>query len=141
MTLSLFFTKNQFVRHENKIVRCENILSCYYSYFCKRKEKLFRHYLLEEVIISEHQEVSIDSDEGQPCTMIVIQRIGDGREKEIYRADIQPNSTFVYSAPSGISAVTTEQSAGKFYDLQGRQLKGNPTQRGIYIVNGKKVVK
>ena len=96
---------------------------------------------VRKVIISEHQEVSIDSDEGQPCTMIVIQRIGDGREKEIYRADIQPNSTFVYPAPSGISAVTTEQSAGKFYDLQGRQLKGNPTQRGIYIVNGKKVVK
>ena len=27
-----------------------------------------------------------------------------------------------------------------FYDLQGRQLKGNPIQQGIYIKDGKKVV-
>ena len=94
----------------------------------------------KEAIVSAHQEVTIDSDEGVPCTMIVIQRLGDGRTREIFRAEIQPNSTFVYPT-TGISAVTTELSSGKIYDLQGRQLKGNPTQRGIYIKDGKKFVK
>lgn len=28
---------------------------------------------------------------------------------------------------------------GVYYDLQGRKLTGKPTQRGIYIVNGKKM--
>ena len=81
-----------------------------------------------------------DYDEDEPCIFIVSQRLGDRSTREIFRAEIKPNEKFVYPA-TGISAVTTEQSAGKIYDLQGRQLKGNPTQRGIYIVNGKKVVK
>ena len=27
------------------------------------------------------------------------------------------------------------------YDLQGRRIEGQPTQKGVYIVNGKKVIK
>ena len=81
-----------------------------------------------------------DYDEDEPCIFIVSQSLGDRSTREIFRAEIKPNETFVYPA-TGISAVTTEQSTGKIYDLQGRQLKGNPTQRGIYIVNGKKVIK
>jgi len=30
--------------------------------------------------------------------------------------------------------------AGAWYTLDGRRLSGKPTQKGIYIVNGKKVV-
>ena len=56
-----------------------------------------------------------------------------------------------YSAtPNGIDPITTtairevsKLDAGHnaiFYDLQGRQLKGNPIQQGIYIKDGKKVV-
>ena len=29
---------------------------------------------------------------------------------------------------------------GKWYSLSGQQLEGKPTQKGVYIVNGKKVV-
>jgi hypothetical protein len=56
-----------------------------------------------------------------------------------------------YSAtPNGIDPITTtairevsKLDSGHnaiFYDLQGRQLKGNPIQQGIYIKDGKKVV-
>ena len=76
-----------------------------------------------------------------PCTYTLTEVLYDGQKKEIFKIDVQPGETLVYPTPTGINAVTTEQSAGKIYDLQGRQLKGNPTQRGIYIVNGKKVVK
>ena len=44
--------------------------------------------------------------------------------------------------PSGISQWHTSQKAmpDVYYDLQGRQLDGKPTQRGIYILQGKKVM-
>ena len=44
--------------------------------------------------------------------------------------------------PSGIRTVRGSQSTAETcYDLQGRRFNGDPTQHGIYIVNGKKVVK
>ena len=45
--------------------------------------------------------------------------------------------------PTGIRSITpavSPMSDGSFYTLDGRKLSGKPTQRGIYIVNGKKVV-
>lgn len=44
------------------------------------------------------------------------------------------------SAPSGIDAFTTDMQDGKYYDLQGHAIDGVPTEPGIYIVNGKKVM-
>ena len=35
----------------------------------------------------------------------------------------------------------TTNHGNTIYDLQGRKLNGEPTQKGIYIVNGKKVIK
>jgi hypothetical protein len=32
------------------------------------------------------------------------------------------------------------KSYDSYYDLQGRRLQGQPTQKGVYIVNGRKVV-
>ena len=47
---------------------------------------------------------------------------------------------------TGISQLTIDNSqltikAGAWYTLDGRRLSGKPTQKGIYIVNGKKVVR
>ena len=44
--------------------------------------------------------------------------------------------------PSGISQWHTSQKAmpDVYYDLQGRRLDGKPAQRGIYILQGKKVM-
>ena len=41
----------------------------------------------------------------------------------------------------GIAQVNVkEQKASQVYDLQGRLINGRPTQQGIYIINGKKMV-
>ena len=42
---------------------------------------------------------------------------------------------------TGISIATAEaQQNGVYYDLNGRQIQGKPAQKGLYILNGKKVV-
>ena len=38
------------------------------------------------------------------------------------------------------SPLTIDHSAGKWYDISGRRLSGKPTQRGVYINNGKKII-
>ena len=43
--------------------------------------------------------------------------------------------------PTGISAVETDAANdGAWYTLSGVKLDGKPTEKGIYICNGKKVV-
>jgi len=46
---------------------------------------------------------------------------------------------------TGIISATLNDSAegtnGEYYDLQGRRIEGQPTLKGVYIVNGKKVIK
>ena len=45
------------------------------------------------------------------------------------------------SASTGISELTIPDSVkGDFYTLDGRKLDGKPTKKGVYIVNGRKVV-
>ena len=46
--------------------------------------------------------------------------------------------------PTGISSIDNSQSAigseaGAWYTIDGRKLNGKPAQKGIYIVNGRKV--
>ena len=42
---------------------------------------------------------------------------------------------------TGISNVKTDAAEkAKWYDLSGRPLNGEPTQAGVYVKNGKKVV-
>ena len=41
----------------------------------------------------------------------------------------------------GIADVVTEKASAKAYNLQGMQVKNNTKQHGIYIINGKKVVR
>ena len=45
---------------------------------------------------------------------------------------------------TGIITISADQPAAVrdgIYDLQGRRIEGQPTQKGVYIVNGKKVIK
>ena len=41
---------------------------------------------------------------------------------------------------TGIGSVKAGSEAGVWYDLNGKRLSGKPTQKGLYIKNGKKVV-
>ena len=43
-------------------------------------------------------------------------------------------------ATTGISEVRSAPSSGAWFSLDGRQLSGRPTARGIYVNNGKKVM-
>ena len=40
----------------------------------------------------------------------------------------------------GHSPLAIDHTTGKWYDISGRRLSGKPTQRGIYIHNGKKII-
>ena len=42
--------------------------------------------------------------------------------------------------PTGIEAPTVEQGETTIYDLQGRKIQSGEIKRGIYIINGKKVI-
>ena len=44
--------------------------------------------------------------------------------------------------PSGIDKVRSQTSdvRGAFFGLNGRRLNGEPTQKGVYIHNGKKII-
>lgn len=50
------------------------------------------------------------------------------------KADVQPE------LPTAISTVEADDAEDVYYDLSGRPLKGKPTQKGVYIKDGKKVV-
>ena len=52
-----------------------------------------------------------------------------------------PQIRLVFNSATGIERVDREQSTvDSWYSLDGRRLPGKPSQKGIYIVNGKKVV-
>jgi hypothetical protein len=52
--------------------------------------------------------------------------------------DIFLYTTITKGDPTGINAISKDKNAGTFYNLQG--VKVNPTQKGIYIQNGRKMV-
>jgi hypothetical protein len=58
-----------------------------------------------------------------------------------YYLDTSDNIWKVYEGTSGISALTKEQLGGQWYTLDGRKLPAIPTKKGVYIRNGKLVIK
>ena len=56
-------------------------------------------------------------------------------------ASAAPQIRLVFNSATGIERVDREQSTvDGWYDLNGRRLPGKPTKKGVYIVNGKKMV-
>jgi len=57
---------------------------------------------------------------------------------------VVPQSSGVKMYPFGgttdITSINVDEESGVYYDLQGRRLNGQPTERGIYITNGKKIL-
>ena len=41
---------------------------------------------------------------------------------------------------TGIDSVKVSAVNSVWYDLNGRKLEGNPTKKGVYIQNGRKVI-
>ena len=41
---------------------------------------------------------------------------------------------------TGINALSVNESVDSYYTLDGRKVQGQPAEKGVYIVNGRKVV-
>ena len=76
----------------------------------------------------------------QPADTILNFRMKDATKIKDVKVIPKRGTVSSGSAPSGIDAFTTDMQDGKYYDLQGHAIDGVPTEPGIYIVNGKKVM-
>lgn len=65
-------------------------------------------------------------------------KVDDGGDS----AESQESYYFMTGTASGIQPIAVERTEGsaQWFDLQGRRLQGQPTGKGVYIVNGRKVV-
>ena len=73
--------------------------------------------------------------------------LSDSKLFDIYKAFVagsQKSATRLALVRDGATAIdlvtTPDEGEGKWFDLQGRQLDGKPSKKGLYINNGKKVI-
>ena len=59
---------------------------------------------------------------------------------KFYEAELIETMVTIGDGTSGISNVNVNDNDNRYYTLDGQLLQGKPTQKGVYIVNGRKVV-
>ena len=102
--------------------------------------------------LAERETVEIPYNVSEPTYVYIYAGTGIQAARSVgaARAAAAENSVKVYSYkweptdPTGISSIDNSQSAtdneaGDWYTMDGRKLSGKPVQKGIYIVNGRKV--
>ena len=102
--------------------------------------------------LAERATVQIPYNVAEPTYVYIYAGTGIQAARSVgaARAAAAENSVKVYSYkwepadPTGINSVDNSQSAtgneaGDWYTIDGRKLSGKPAQKGIYIVNGRKV--
>ncbi|MBP3744572.1 MAG: leucine-rich repeat domain-containing protein, partial [Prevotella sp.] len=102
--------------------------------------------------LAERETVEIPYSVAEPTYVYIYAGTGTlaARSVGAARAAAAENSVKVYSYkweptdPTGINSIDNSQSAtgneaGDWYTIDGRKLSGKPAQKGIYIVNGRKV--
>ena len=102
--------------------------------------------------LAERETVEIPYNVSEPTYVYIYAGTGIQAARSVgaARAAAAENSVKVYSykweptIPTGINSVDNSQSAtgneaGDWYTIDGRKLSGKPAQKGIYIVNGRKV--
>ena len=102
--------------------------------------------------LAERETVEIPYNVAEPTYVYIYAGTGIHAARSVgaARAVAAENSVKVYSYkweptdPTGISSIDNSQSAadneaGDWYTIDGRKLSGKPAQKGIYIVNGRKV--
>jgi len=103
-------------------------------------------------LLAERETVEIPYNVAEPTYVYIYAGTGTQAARSVgaARAAAAENSVKVYSYkweptdPTGINSVDNSQSAtgneaGEWYTIDGRKLSGKPAQKGIYIVNGRKV--
>ncbi|MBQ3741205.1 MAG: leucine-rich repeat domain-containing protein [Prevotella sp.] len=102
--------------------------------------------------LAERETVEIPYNVAEPTYVYIYAGTGTQAARSVgaARAAAAENSIKVYSYkweptdPTGINSVDNSQSAtgyeaGDWYTIDGRKLSGKPAQKGIYIINGRKV--
>ena len=102
--------------------------------------------------LAERETVEIPYSVAEPTYVYIYAGTGVQAARSVgaARAVAAENSVKVYSYkwepadPTGINSIDNSQSAigsevGAWYTIDGRKLSGKPAQKGIYIVNGRKV--
>ena len=102
--------------------------------------------------LAERETVEIPYSVAEPTYVYIYAGTGTQAARSVgaARAVAAENSVKVYSYkweptdPTGISSIDNSQSAadneaGDWYTMDDRKLSGKPVQKGIYIVNGRKV--
>ena len=102
--------------------------------------------------LAERETVEIPYSVAEPTYVYIYAGTGTQAARSVgaARAAAAENSVKVYSYkwepadPAGINSLDNSQSAtgneaGDWYTIDGRKLSGKPVQKGIYIVNGRKV--
>ncbi|MBO5584138.1 MAG: leucine-rich repeat protein [Prevotella sp.] len=102
--------------------------------------------------LAERATVQIPYNVAEPTYVYIYAGTGIQAARSVgaARAVAAENSVKVYSYkweptdPTGINSIDNSQSAtdneaGDWYTIDGRKLSGKPAQKGIYIVNGRKV--
>ena len=69
------------------------------------------------------------------------ERLGLGKGKVYSNDDSVKIYTYKWepAQPAGIENISISHNADNCYSIDGRKLSGKPAQKGIYIVNGRKV--
>ena len=67
-------------------------------------------------------------------------RVSGGYKVREIRMNLGDDVTGVTLIDNGQLTIDNYAGADSWYDLQGRKLSGKPTQKGVYIYKGKKVV-
>lgn len=70
----------------------------------------------------------------------VMVTIGEGGLFKAYYPEVPANTAYYDGEISGIGSLVAPAAEGKMYDMMGREVK-DPNAKGIFIINGKKVVK
>jgi len=60
--------------------------------------------------------------------------------EDLHLEESLAQQTGIEDAPLTFDRQTSDKEATIWRDLSGRRLTGKPTQRGLYIVNGKKII-
>ena len=77
---------------------------------------------------------------GQPGDYLFDSFLAEMVNDELLSSCCSNDYRFTIDDPNGINEVNSERGAGAWYTLDGRPFEGKPTKKGLYIVNGRKVV-
>lgn len=97
----------------------------------------FKNNEMESVLTKQPTLTTTATSASEPGTYDIVVAGAEAQNYDISYV----KGTLTITAASGIGEVSAEKSAKQYYTLDGRKLQGQPMKKGVYVVNGRKVVK